>query len=37
MAGIIDVVANYDNSKDSLGYSYITMLLLCMVMKILSF
>lgn len=22
MAGIIDVVANYDNSKDSLGYSY---------------
>ena len=37
MAGIIDAVANYDNSKDSLGYSYITMLLLCMVMKILSF
>ena len=22
MAGIIDAVANYDNSKDSLGYSY---------------
>ena len=37
MVGIIDAVANYDNSKDSLGYSYITMLLLCMVMKILSF
>ena len=22
MAGIIDAVANYDNSKDSIGYSY---------------